>query len=72
MKLGMTSVRYPYGYPKVPVNSPEGVGIIEAPRSVLSQHYRVDESGAMKWANLIVATGHNNLAINRSTAASIR
>ena len=26
----------------------------------------VDENGAMKWANLIVATGHNNLAINKS------
>jgi NAD-reducing hydrogenase large subunit len=26
----------------------------------------VDESGAIRWANLIVATGHNNLAIGRS------
>ncbi|MCE5307905.1 MAG: Ni/Fe hydrogenase subunit alpha [Acidobacteriales bacterium] len=48
------------------VNSLEGVGIIEAPRGVLIHHYKVDEKGAMKWANLIVATGHNNLAINRS------
>ncbi len=48
------------------VNAREGVGIIEAPRGVLIHHYRVDERGAMKWANLIVATGHNNLAINRS------
>ena len=49
-----------------PVNSLEGVGMIEAPRGVLIHHYRVDESGAMKWANLIVATGHNNLALNKS------
>ena len=26
----------------------------------------MDEKGAIVWANLIVATGHNNLAINRS------
>ena len=47
------------------VNCLEGVGMIEAPRGVLIHHYKVDEQGAMKWANLIVATGHNNLAINR-------
>jgi NAD-reducing hydrogenase large subunit len=48
------------------VNSLEGVGMIEAPRGVLLHHYKVDEDGAIKWANLIVATGHNNLAINAS------
>jgi NAD-reducing hydrogenase large subunit len=47
------------------VNSLEGVGMIEAPRGVLIHHYKVDEKGAIRWANLIVATGHNNLAINR-------
>jgi len=48
------------------VNSLDGVGIVEAPRGVLIHHYRVAETGAMKWANLIVATGHNNLAIGKS------
>lgn len=48
------------------VNALEGVGIAEAPRGILIHHYKVDEQGAMKWANLIIATGHNNLAINRS------
>jgi NAD-reducing hydrogenase large subunit len=48
------------------VNALEGVGMIEAPRGVLIHHYKVDDSGAIRWANLIVATGHNNLAINRS------
>jgi NAD-reducing hydrogenase large subunit len=48
------------------VNALEGVGVIEAPRGVLIHHYKVDESGAIRWANLIVATGHNNLAIGRS------
>jgi NAD-reducing hydrogenase large subunit len=47
------------------VNEPEGVGIIEAPRGTLIHHYRVNDTGAMTWANLIVATGHNNLAIGR-------
>ena len=47
------------------VNDLEGVGVIEAPRGTLIHHYRVDDNGAMTWANLIVATGHNNLAIGR-------
>ena len=45
------------------VNSLEGVGMIEAPRGTLIHHYKVDEDGAITWANLIVATGHNNRAI---------
>src|SRR5664279_1210210 len=48
------------------VNSLEGVGIIEAPRGTLIHHYKVDENGAIVWANLIVATGHNNYAIGKS------
>ena len=48
------------------VNALEGVGIAEAPRGILIHHYKVNESGAITWANLIVATGHNNLAISRS------
>ncbi len=47
------------------VNALEGVGIIEAPRGVLIHHYKVDENGAMRYANLIVATGHNNTAIGK-------
>jgi len=44
----------------------EGVGVIEAPRGTLIHHYWVDKHGAMQKANLIVATGHNNVAMNRS------
>jgi NAD-reducing hydrogenase large subunit len=47
------------------VNCSEGTGIIEAPRGTLIHNYRVDDNGAITWANLIVATGHNNLAIGR-------
>jgi NAD-reducing hydrogenase large subunit len=41
------------------------VGVSEAPRGTLIHHYRVDEDGLVEWANLVIATGHNNLAMNR-------
>jgi NAD-reducing hydrogenase large subunit len=47
------------------VNSGEGIGVAEAPRGTLLHHYRVDEQGLITWADLIIATGHNNLAMNR-------
>ena len=31
-------------------------------------HYRVDDNGLVEWANLVIATGHNNMAMNRSVA----
>jgi len=34
-------------------------------------HYRVDENGLIEWANLIIATGHNNLAMNRGVLESL-
>ncbi len=46
-------------------NNPEGVGIMEAPRGTLIHHYKVNEDGLITYANLIIATGHNNLAMNR-------
>ena len=46
-------------------NNNEGIGVAEAPRGTLMHHYRVDENGLITWANLIIATGHNNLAMNR-------
>jgi NAD-reducing hydrogenase large subunit len=47
------------------VNRNEGIGVSEAPRGTLIHHYKVDDSGKMTWANLIVATGHNSLAMNK-------
>ncbi|MCF4152477.1 Ni/Fe hydrogenase subunit alpha [Dethiosulfovibrio sp. F2B] len=44
---------------------PEGIGVIEAPRGTLIHHYQVDEVGSVKAVNLIVATGHNNYAMNK-------
>ena len=37
----------------------------EAPRGTLIHHYRINPQGLMTWMNLIIATGHNNLAMNR-------
>ncbi|MHB1004333.1 MAG: Ni/Fe hydrogenase subunit alpha [Chloroflexota bacterium] len=45
---------------------PEGVGCIEAPRGTLFHHYKVDATGKIQKANLIVATGHNNPAMNKA------
>jgi NAD-reducing hydrogenase large subunit len=48
------------------INRNEGIGVSEAPRGTLLHHYRVDDDGVVQWANLVIATGHNNLAMNRS------
>jgi NAD-reducing hydrogenase large subunit len=50
------------------VNRREGVGVAEAPRGTLFHHYRVDDNGLVEWVNLIIATGHNNLAMNKTIA----
>jgi len=44
----------------------EGVGVIEAPRGTLIHHYAFDDIGKITKVNIIVATGHNNLAMNLS------
>ena len=54
------------------LNNLEGVGAAEAPRGTLIHHYRVDEQGLVVWANLIIATGHNNLAMNRGILQAAR
>jgi NAD-reducing hydrogenase large subunit len=47
-------------------NSLQGVGVSEAPRGTLMHHYQIDENGLITRANLIIATGHNNYAMDRS------
>jgi NAD-reducing hydrogenase large subunit len=42
------------------------VGASEAPRGTLFHHYEVDDDGLMKRANLVIATGQNNLAMNKA------
>jgi len=46
-------------------NKREGFGVSEAPRGTLIHHYRIDANGLITWINLIIATGHNNLAMNQ-------
>jgi NAD-reducing hydrogenase large subunit len=48
------------------VNNVEGVGVAEAPRGTLIHHYAVDPQGMIVWANMIIATEHNNLAYNKA------
>jgi len=48
------------------INRNEGIGVSEAPRGTLMHHYKVDDDGIVQWVNLVIATGHNNMAMNRS------
>ena len=54
------------------VNRLEGSGQAEAPRGVLNHHYKVDEDGKITWANLVIATGQNNNAMNKGVAQAAR
>ena len=58
-----------YGSP--PLNS-RGIGVIEAPRGTLIHDYTVDANGLLLRVNLIVATGHNNWAMNEAVGAVAR
>jgi NAD-reducing hydrogenase large subunit len=53
-------------------NNREGIGVAEAPRGTLIHHYRTDAHGRITWANLVIATGHNNLAMNRGVLQAAR
>jgi len=48
------------------VNCHEAVGVSEAPRGTLLHHYHVDHNGLIEQVNLIIATGQNNWAMNRT------
>lgn len=48
------------------VNQRAGVGAIEAPRGTLFHDYEVDADGLLTRINLLIATGQNNLAMNRT------
>lgn len=48
------------------INNLEGIGVSEAPRGTLFHHYQVDKNGLIKKVNLIIATGQNNLAMNKT------
>jgi NAD-reducing hydrogenase large subunit len=54
------------------INKLQGVGVSEAPRGTLFHDYKVDENGQILKVNLIIATGQNNLAMNRTVAQIAR
>ncbi len=54
------------------VNRLEGAGQAEAPRGTLHHHYKVDENGKITWANLVIATGQNNKAMNLGVLQAAR
>lgn len=61
---------------RVPVKAraATGVGVVEAPRGVLIHDYDTNDKGMITRANIIVATAHNNKAINlglKNTAQKI-
>jgi F420-non-reducing hydrogenase large subunit len=66
-----TEVKQPFNYELMSENeakksdkSMRGVGMIEAPRGTLIHDYETDGAGFITRANLIVATGQNNLSID--------
>lgn len=50
------------------INNLHGVGVSEAPRGTLFHDYEVDRDGLIRKVNLVIATGQNNLAMNRTVA----
>jgi NAD-reducing hydrogenase large subunit len=54
------------------VNRLEGTGQAEAPRGTLHHHYKVDDDGKIVWANLVIATGQNNDAMNKGVLQAAR
>jgi NAD-reducing hydrogenase large subunit len=60
-ELQATEVRAEAG-----VNRLEGIGVSEAPRGTLFHHYHVDRNGSLTKVDLVIATGQNALAMNRT------
>lgn len=54
------------------VNQLHGVGVSEAPRGTLFHDYTVDGDGLIQKVNLLIATGQNNLAMNKTVAQIAR
>lgn len=54
------------------VKNTRGIGVVEATRGTLIHDYTVNDRGFITRANLIVATGHNNRAIDRSVLQAAR
>lgn len=53
-------------------NAFRGVGCCEAPRGTLFHDYQVERGGTLTRVNLLIATGQNNLAMNKTVAQIAR
>ena len=53
-------------------NRNRGIGACEAPRGTLFHDYEVKPGGTLTRVNLLIATGQNNLAMNRTVAQIAR
>jgi NAD-reducing hydrogenase large subunit len=53
-------------------NRNQGIGSCEAPRGTLFHDYQVDDDGLIQKVNLLIATGQNNLAMNRAVEQAAR
>jgi NAD-reducing hydrogenase large subunit len=56
----------PHVRSRADVNQQVGIGVCEAPRGTLFHEYHVNEHGILQTVNLLIATGHNNLAMNKT------
>jgi NAD-reducing hydrogenase large subunit len=56
----------PHVRARAAVNAAHGVGASEAPRGTLFHDYTVDDDGLITSVNMVIATGQNNLAMNRT------
>ncbi len=63
--LKLPGILDPFVRARARPNRKEGIGVSEAPRGTLIHHYKIDDDGLITWVNLVIATGHNNLAMNR-------
>ncbi len=50
----------------------EGIGIVEAPRGILTHHYKTNPDGLVTEANLIVGTTNNNAPISMAIGRAAR
>ena len=56
----------PHVRARAAINARHAVGASEAPRGTLFHEYTVDDDGLITSVNMVIATGQNNLAMNRT------
>jgi NAD-reducing hydrogenase large subunit len=70
--LGDPAICDPHVLVRGDVHAMDGIGVTEAPRGTLIHHYQVDRHGLLTGVNLIVATGHNSRAMDRTITGIAR